>query len=117
MKPVEIYDNPLVNKIQNEIALRIQMQPQVQRRVNSLASTAGYLLQAANLGVFAAGGTSTTAAITIGVLIALAEIVVQATAKNTITPSGEALINDAIATAVESDKVAHVAEEASTDTV
>lgn len=96
INPRDISDNELVNRIESKIVEKIQEQPKLQKRVNSLAGLAAGILWVANAGLYLAGITNPAFLIVFGVLISLAEIVTHATTKGPVTKSGEEKVLQAV---------------------
>lgn len=91
----QISDNDLVNKIEEATGNALAEQPWFVRRKNTLTAIAQFILQAANVALFALGDVHVGVTIAVAVILSLAEIVVHAATKAPVTPAAAGKITKA----------------------
>lgn len=88
ISPESIYDDPLVEKVQEAGERVISEYPPFEKRKNSIASISSGVLQALNLVAVAVGVTNPWIAIALGIAIAIVETIFHAATKGPVTKSG-----------------------------
>lgn len=88
IQPAEIYNDPLVDSLQEAASEVLARNEGFKRRKNSIASVTSGILQALNLVAVVVGVTNPAIAIALGIAVALVETVYHAASKGAITPSG-----------------------------
>lgn len=94
ISPESIYDDPLVNKVQEAGERVISEYPPFEKRKNSIASISSGVLQALNLVAVAVGVTNPWLAIGLGIAIAIVETIFHAATKGPVTKSGAKAIEE-----------------------
>lgn len=94
ISPEAIYDDPLVNKVQEAGERVISEYPPFEKRKNSVASISSGVLQALNLIAVAVGVTNPWLAIGLGIAIAIVETIFHAATKGPVTKSGVKAIEE-----------------------
>lgn len=94
ISPEGIYDDPLVNKVQEAGEKVISEYPPFEKRKNSIASISSGVLQALNLVAVAVGVTNPWLAIGLGIAIAIVETIFHAATKGPVTQSGVKAIEE-----------------------
>lgn len=94
ISPEAIYDDPLVNKVQEAGERVISEYPPFEKRKNSVASISSGVLQALNLVAVAVGVTNPWLAIGLGIAIAIVETIFHAATKGPVTKSGVKAIEE-----------------------
>ncbi|ABF57507.1 putative holin [Corynebacterium phage P1201] len=94
ISPEAIYDDPLVNKVQEAGEKVISEYPPFEKRKNSVASISSGVLQALNLVAVAVGVTNPWLAIGLGIAIAIVETIFHAATKGPVTKSGVKAIEE-----------------------
>lgn len=94
ISPESIYDDPLVNKVQEAGEKVISEYPPFEKRKNSVASISSGVLQALNLIAVAVGVTNPWLAIGLGIAIAIVETIFHAATKGPVTKSGVKAIEE-----------------------
>lgn len=91
----QISDNDLVNKIEEAAGNALSEQSWFSRRKNTLTAIAQFILQAANVALFALGDVHIGVTIAVAIILSLAEIVVHAATKAPVTPASAGKIAQA----------------------
>lgn len=94
ISPESIYDDPLVNKVQEAGERVISEYPPFEKRKNAVASISSGVLQALNLLSVAVGVANPWIAIGLGITIAIVETIFHAATKGPVTKSGAKAIEE-----------------------
>lgn len=92
----QIHDSEIANALEPVFAKVLNEQSWFEKRKNTLAAVAQSVLQISNFALFAGGVLPLWATISIGIVVFVAEIIVHATTRGPVTPSGVDRIKDAM---------------------